>query len=89
MATFNATSVTTSINVGDTVFKIKTKEDEKELKGYQYDSLVYRYIRAREAMAEWEWERDHSHEREWYFKQANRDILRFCQILNETIGEHN
>ena len=61
--------------------------NEKKLKGYQYDSLAYRYIRAREAMAEWEWERDHSHEREWYFKQANRDIMRFCQILNEVIGE--
>lgn len=64
--------------------------NEKKLKGYQYDSLVYRYIRAREHMAEWEWERDHqSHEREWYFKQANRDIARFCQILDEAIGEHN
>lgn len=61
--------------------------NEKKLKGYQYDSLVYRYIRAREAMAEWEWERDHSEGREWYFKQANRDIMRFCQILNEVVGE--
>ena len=61
--------------------------NEKKLKGYQYDSLAYRYIRAREAMAEWEWERDHSHDREWYFKQANRDIMRFCEILDEVIGE--
>ena len=51
---------------------------DEHLNGYIYDSLTYRYIRAREAMAEWEWERDHSHEREWYFKQANRDIMRFC-----------
>ena len=63
--------------------------NEKKLKGYQYDSLVYRYIRAREAMAEWEWERDRKQERSWYFKQANRDIMRFCQILNEAIGEHD
>ena len=62
--------------------------NEKKLKGYQYDSLVYRYIRAREAMAELEWERDHSQDRAWYFKQANRDISRFCQILNEAMGEH-
>ena len=62
--------------------------NEKKLKGYQYDSLVYRYIRAREAMAELEWERDHSHDKTWYFKQANRDISRFCQILNEVMGEH-
>ena len=54
-----------------------------------YDSLVYRYIRAREHMAEWEWERgDHSHDRVYYFKQADRDIMRFCEILNEVIGEH-
>jgi hypothetical protein len=63
--------------------------NEKKLKGYQYDSLVYRYIRAREHMAEHEWERDRSHDRTWYFKQAERDIMRFCQILNEAIGEHN
>ena len=63
--------------------------NEKKLKGYQYDSLIYRYIRAREAMAEWEWERDRKQERSWYFKQANRDIMRFCQILNEAIGEHD
>ena len=43
------------IEIGDTVLKLFTKEDEKKLKGYQYDSLVYRYIRAREAMAELEW----------------------------------
>ena len=68
--------------------KIDTSH-ELTLKGYQYDSLVYRYIRAREAMAEWEWERDHSHDRAWYFKQAERDIMRFCQILDDVIGEHN
>ena len=41
-------------------------------------------------MAEWEWERgDHSKDRAWYFKQANRDIMKFCQILDEAIGEHD
>ena len=62
---------------------------DEHLNGYIYDSLTYRYIRAGEAMAEWEWERDHSHEREWYFKQANRDIMRFCQILDEGLGKHD
>lgn len=28
---------------------------QKHLNGYLYDSLIYRYIRAREHMAEWEW----------------------------------
>ena len=87
MAEFTCSDIK-KVKLGDTVFKIMTKEDEKKLKGYQYDSLVYRYIRAREAMAEWEWERDRNHDREWYFKQANRDIMRFCQILDEAIGEH-
>ncbi len=86
MANFKLTNIK-EVNIGDAVFKIMTEEDEKKLKGYQYDSLVYRYIRAREHMAEWEWERDRSHEREWYFNQANRDIMRFCQILDEVIGE--
>lgn len=76
-----------SIKIGDTVFKITTEEDIKNLKGYQYDSLTYRYIRAREAMAELEYERDPSHDKAWYFKQADRDIMRFCQILDEVIGE--
>lgn len=27
-------------------------------------------------------------ENDFYDKQANCDIMRFCQILNEVIGEH-
>ncbi len=62
--------------------------DEKKLKGYQYDSLMYRYIRAREQMAEFEWERDKTQDRGKCFTRANRDIMRFAQILNEVMGEH-
>lgn len=87
MAEFVGTE-TKEIKKGDTVLKIFTKEDEKKLKGYQYDSLVYRYIRAREAMAELEWSRSHKLEKSQYYDMANRDIMRFCEILNETIGEH-
>ncbi len=79
-----------SVKVGDAVFKIKTEEDEKKLKGYQYDSLVYRYIRAREQMAEYEFIKDskREHDKAYYQRQANRDIMRFCVILNEVMGEH-
>jgi len=64
--------------------------NQKHLNGYLYDSLAYRYIRARENMAEWEWERDHQkRSRDWYFQQANRDIMRFCEILDEAIGDHD
>ena len=68
--------------------------DEKKLKGYQYDSLVYRYIRAREQMAEYEYLRDTesnvSNHTGWaiYRQRANHDIMRFVQILDEVIGEH-
>ena len=86
MATYEYTT-TRTIKPGETIFKVKTEEDEKNLKGYQFDSLVYRYIRAREHMAEHEYERDHKHDRVWYFQQAERDIARFIQILDEVIGE--
>ena len=74
--------------------KAESNYNRKKLKGYQYDSLVYRYIRAREKMAEYEYLRDRqsnvSNHTEWtvYQQRANRDIMRFVQILDETIGEH-
>lgn len=79
------------ISIGDTIFEIKTEQDEKKLKGYQYDSLVYRYIRAREQMAEYEYIKDSSkkNDKAYYRQQANRDIMRFCQILDEVIGDHD
>ena len=65
--------------------------NEKKLKGYMYDSLVYRYIRARERMTEWERINDSKNttSRDLYTQRANRDIMRFCQILDEAIGEHD
>lgn len=71
-------------------FTLNTKE-----KDYLYDSLCYRYIRAREQMAEYEYLRycqsNKLGTRNWLFyrEKANRDIARFCEILNEAIGEHN
>lgn len=64
-------------------------------KDYIYDSLCYRFIRAREQMAEYEYLRDYQSNKknatDWtvYRQRANRDIMRFCQILDEAIGEHN
>lgn len=70
--------------------KAEFNYNKKKLKGYQYDSLVYRYIRAREQMAEYEYVKDSrkEHDKAYYRLQANRDIMRFCQILDEAIGEH-
>jgi len=72
---------------------VESPDDEKlkHLKGYMYDSLVYRYIRAREHMAEWERINDGKNavSKDLYTQMANRDIMKFCQILNEAIGEHD
>ena len=79
--------------MSDGIIKFDTA-DEKKLKDYQYDSLVYRYIRAREQMAEYEYLRDRqsniSNHTEWtvYRQRADRDIMCFVQILNEVIGEN-
>ena len=61
---------------------------DKHTKGYIYDSLVYRYIRAREAMVELETIKFHV-DVATAKDCANRDIVRFCQILDEAIGEHD
>lgn len=69
----------------------------KTANGYLYDSLVYRYIRAREKMAEYEYLRDqmsskpshHLHDWMTYNIRANRDIARFIDLLNEAMGEHD
>ena len=64
-------------------------------KDYIYDSLCYRFIRAREQMAEYEYLRDYQSNKnnhtDWkvYRERANRDIMRFCQILDEAIGDHD
>lgn len=64
------------------------KEMNKHTKGYIYDSLMYRYIRAREAMAELESIKYHKDQNSTW-KSAQRDMLRFSEILNEAIGEHD
>ena len=53
------------------------EEHKKHLKGYIYDSLVYRYQLARyKASLKARFNYD-------------RDLMRFCEILNEAIGEHD
>ena len=64
------------------------KEMNKHTKGYIYDSLMYRYIRAREAMAELE-SIKYGLDRDFTRKSAQRDLCKFSEILNEAIGEHD
>lgn len=63
---------------------------EIRTKGYAYDSLCFRYRDARYKQAEAEagfrtigdeWERAK--------RQAERDYMRFCMILDDVIGEHD
>ena len=76
-----------SIDINDLIDYYNNKdENKKHLKGYMFDSLVYRY---KQALTEaylyksW-WERTEYNE-----KAMNRDLMRFIQILNEAIGEHD
>ena len=63
-------------------------EHKKHLKGYIFDSLVYRYQLARYAQAEAE-AVIHNNSIEKEKEYAKRDIMRFIQILDEAIGEHD
>lgn len=60
MAEFKFSGIEEVINLRDKVFEIKTEADKKHLKGYIFDSLMYRYIRAREQMAEYEFIRQNT-----------------------------
>lgn len=64
-------------------------ENDKHLNGYMFDSLVYRYQLARQELAKYItfYGRNRSLEQENI--NANRDIMRFVQILDELVGEGN
>lgn len=61
---------------------------EKHLKGYMYDSLIYRYQLARFFQADYE-ARAKGESVQKSRDRAVRDIMRFIQILDEAIGEHD
>lgn len=70
------------------------KEVNKHLKGYIYDSLIYRYKLARHKMTEFEIAEekkmlkpryDYNH----FISIEERDVMRFIEILDEAIGEHD
>ena len=70
--------------------------NEKHMKGFMFDSLVYRFkdYQARAFMSEVS---DLMHNRgisqvearDRIKSQHNRDLMRFIQILDEAIGEHD
>ncbi len=71
--------------------------EERRLKGYAFDSLVYRYRIAREAQARADAENDLRTGRtdqraDAYRRQqerADRDLMAFVRILDDVIGEHD
>jgi hypothetical protein len=76
--------------------EIKFEQNDKHLKGYMFDSLVYRYKDAQSKaflheVAVLKSERGLSQfEAEMRVRDRyNRDMMRFIQILDEAIGEHD
>ena len=75
---------------------LSTQESQKHLKGYMYDSLVYRFkdYQARAFQIE---VMDYKNRfnvseldaRKIVGDRHNRDLMRFIQILDEAIGEHD
>ena len=78
--------------------KVETKEDneEKHLKGYMFDSLVYRFKIYQEKAFQldvidykYKYNCSESEARYKVRDMYNRDMLRFIDILHEAIGEHD
>ena len=63
-------------------------EHEKHLKGYIYDSLVYRYQLALYKAILYD-NRDKHICSEDFKRFYDRDLMRFIEILNEAMGEHD
>lgn len=64
-------------------------ENDKHLNGYMFDSLVYRYQLARQELAKYVAYYNSKRSLEQETISANRDIMRFIQILDELIGKGN
>lgn len=74
------------------------KNYDKHLKGYMFDSLVYRYQLALEQRVEvlarqyvWSGKYNNKTEAEAYVRQHEnkRDLMAFIRILDEAIGDHD
>lgn len=62
---------------------------EKKLKGYGYDSLCLRYSIARDAQARAEALTIYQHDPERSYIVAKMEKLKFYEILDDLIGEHD
>lgn len=62
-------------------------DNEDKVKEYGFDSLAFRYNIARDAQAEWEIYRKRV-DPDTAWRLAQRDKMRFYEILTDLIGEH-
>lgn len=73
------------------------KKDDKHLKGYMFDSLIYRFMHYQQKafdleVKEYRYKHSLASEldaRNYVQERHNRDLIRFIEILNEAIGEHD
>ena len=65
-----------------------TPKEEKHKNGYLFDSLMYRYMRAREVWRGYEIEFEDV-KPEIARDRFNRDLVRFRQILEEVMPNHD
>lgn len=68
------------------------EEEKKHLKGYMFDSLIYRYMAARQKALEYDLQacrRTQRGNKAYLHNEAKRDVMRFIEILDEAIGEHD
>lgn len=68
-------------------------KEDSHLKDYIFDSLVYRYKLAREQAMQYELmiaKKEGNYNKEDAIRHiANRDVMRFIEILDEAMGEHD
>jgi hypothetical protein len=78
-----------SIDINDLIDYLNNKSGRKKhFEGFMFDSLVYRYQLARFTQADLEAQNNGtSIEKERKF--ARNDIMRFIEILDEVIGDHD
>lgn len=78
----------TLVNAGYIKNEIQEQSINKHLNGYIFDSLMYRYQLARERQLMYEIAKE-SIEPKTARDRFNRDLMRFGQILDEAMGEHD
>lgn len=76
------------VNAGYIEDEIQEESKDKHLNGYIFDILTYRYQLARERQLMYEIVKE-GVEPKIARDRFNRDMMRFVQILDEAIGEHD